>query len=57
MTFYIQYDEAGNISGTVNTPTPPDHPRQLAIEDGWIPTMGKRVNLETLQLEDIPTEG
>lgn len=54
MAFYIQYDEAGEIKGTVNSfGDAPDHPLQLVIEDGWVPTIGKRVNLDTLELEDI----
>lgn len=57
MAFYIQYTEDGTINSTINSyGAAPEHPRQIVIEEGWIPTDGKRVNLTTLQLEDIPQE-
>lgn len=54
MPFYVQYDELGNISATVGSPSPPNCIRQLAFDD-YVDTDNKRVNLETLQLEDIPS--
>ena len=58
MAFYIQYDPTnGAISATVTTgDSAPPCPNQICIEDGWVPTDGMRVNLETLQLEAIPQE-
>lgn len=56
MAFYIQYDSTtGTIGATVNSSgAAPECENQIVIEDGWVPTDGKRVNLTTLQLEDIP---
>jgi hypothetical protein len=54
MTFYIQYDESGNISATINTGAPaPDFPRQIVF-DTPVETTGKCVNLTTLELDDLP---
>lgn len=53
MPFYVQYDELGNISATVGSLYAPNCNRQLAFDD-YVDTDNKRVNLETLQLEDIP---
>ncbi len=52
MAFFIQYDEAGNISGTVTGDRQPEHPRQLVL-DTPVQTEGKKVNIETLELEDV----
>ena len=54
MTFYIQYNESGDVVATVQSfGKPPKHPRQLVFPE-FIKTRGKRVNLEQLELEDIP---
>ena len=53
MTFYIQYNEDGEIVATVNSSgKPPVHPRQVAL-DAAIDIRDKRVNLLTKQLEDV----
>ena len=53
MTFYIQYNESGDVVATVQSfGKPPKHPRQLVFPE-FIKTRGKRVNLERLELEDI----
>lgn len=56
MAFYIQYDpETGFINSTVNSSGEmPENENQLIIQEGWVPTEGKQVNLQTLELEDIP---
>lgn len=49
---YIQYNPTtGAISGTVVSDRAPVHPYQIEVENGTN-VMGKRVNPETLQLED-----
>lgn len=54
MAFYVQYDEAGNVSATINTSgDAPDFPRQLTF-DSYVQTSGQVVNLDTLELEDAP---
>lgn len=56
MTFYVQYNETGDIVATVqsfNDKKPPIHPRQLVFKD-YTNLRNKRVNLETKELEDIP---
>jgi hypothetical protein len=55
MKFYIQYDEQGNITGTVSSERMPEHPRQLEFYN-HVHWMGKRVNLETQELENAPEE-
>lgn len=54
MAFYIQYDENGNIESTVQTDGPaPARDTQLVFPI-FVETLNKRVNLETMLLEDIP---
>ncbi len=62
MAVYIQYDEQGNIVTNLRSfGEPPVHPRQLVFdkdENGTpihhVHTIGKRVNLHSKKLEDIP---
>lgn len=51
MPFYVQYDNDGLITGTVVSATPPEHPLQLEF-DSFVETNSKKVNLQTLELED-----
>lgn len=54
MAFYVQFDEQGNITATVESYLPtPKHTMQLVFAD-YVNTDGKRVNLETRELEDAP---
>lgn len=53
MAFYVQYDEEGNITGTVLGDLAPIFGRQLQFVD-YVDTGNKRVNTETLELEDQP---
>lgn len=52
--FYIQYDEVGNISATVNTSSAaPIYPRQLSFDEPFS-TSGKMVDINTLEIKDVP---
>lgn len=55
--FYVQYDESGNITGTVDTGNQdvkaPEHPRQLEFPV-MVNTVGKKVDLFTGMLVDVP---
>ncbi len=53
MKFYVQYDEMGNISGTVYSNAAPIFERQIEFESPEN-IEGKRINLETKKLEAIP---
>ncbi len=54
MKFFVQYDELGNIGSTVyGDIEAPICDRQLEFED-LVDVINKRVNLETLTLEDNP---
>lgn len=54
MTFYVQYREDGKITATVQSfGKPPNHPRQLIFSE-YVKTNRKRVNIDLLELEDIP---
>lgn len=55
MPFYVQYNEIGKITGTIYTANAPVHPRQLCF-DSFVELGGKRVNIETRQLEDFVEE-
>lgn len=50
--FCVQYDDQGNISATVVTDQIPECQNQLVFED-FVNIQNKRVNLSTLELEDI----
>lgn len=51
MKQYVQFDEQGNITATVRSASAPVTPRQIEYEGD---VSGKRVNLETLEIEDAP---
>lgn len=51
--FYVQYDENGNIGGTVITNNAPICERQLSFDEPF-DTAGKMVDLATLTLIDAP---
>ena len=54
MTQYIQYDEEGNITAAImGSGSAPVHPRQLML-DVPITILNKRVDLDTLEIIDIP---
>lgn len=54
MAFYIQYDETGRIMATVNSSVEaPACSNQLRFEE-YVDTSGKKINLDTLSLEDAP---
>ncbi len=56
MKFFVQYDELGNIGSTVyGDIAAPICDRQIEFEE-IIDIKGKRVNLDTLTLEDAPPE-
>lgn len=55
MQTYVQYAADGTITGSVTSATAPVHPRQLTMPE-FTDIWNKRVNLETLELEDIPQE-
>lgn len=55
MAYYIQYNPAtGEIKATVNSEREIICENQIVIPEGWVPTDGMRVNLETKELETIP---
>lgn len=58
MNLHVQYDENGNITGTVTGTNAPDHPRQLVFkpdEKGNLPSHdGMRVDLKTGKMIPCP---
>lgn len=56
MTQYIQYDEEGNITAAIiGFGIAPEHPRQLML-DTPVDVAGKKIDVETGELVEIPAE-